>query len=125
MKTLLFIYNPYAGKGRIRSQLADVVNRFTAAGYLVTAYPTQGRGDATDVAAQVGGNYDRVVCCGGDGTFSEVVAGLPKNRARVVRIGMQDRYSSIVGDQAYLEKYYGLDGASVADRVQTVLEGRA
>lgn len=76
MKPLLFIYNAHAGKGRIRSQLADVVNRLTASGYLVTVYPTQGRGDATDVAAQLGAGYDRVVCCGGDGTFSEVVAGL-------------------------------------------------
>ena len=38
---------------------------------------------------------------------------------------MNDCYSSIVGSQAYLEAYYGLDGKSVADRVQAVLEGRA
>ena len=76
MKTLLFIYNLHAGKGRIRVQLAEVIDRFTAAGWLVTAYPTQGRADATRVAAQLGGQYDRVVCCGGDGTFSEVVSGL-------------------------------------------------
>jgi len=43
----------------------------------------------------------------------------------VVRIGMNDRYSSIVGDQAYLEAYYGLDGPGVADRAQAVLEGKA
>ena len=68
---------------------------------------------------------EHTVVGGFGGAVCEVVGGLPKNRARVVRIGMQDRYSSIVGDQAYLEKYYGLDGESVADRVQSVLEGRA
>ncbi len=59
------------------------------------------------------------------GAVCEVVAGFRGNRARVVRFGMNDMYSSIVGNQAYLEAYYGLDGPSVADKAQAVLEGRA
>ena len=39
-------------------------------------------------------------------------------------MGMNDIYSSIVGSQAYLEAYYGLDGSSVAARAQAVLEGQ-
>ena len=76
MKKMLFIYNPHAGKGRIHSALAEVIDRFAAEDYLVTVYPTRGRADATDAAARLGGDYDRVVCCGGDGTLSEVVAGM-------------------------------------------------
>lgn len=76
MKKLLFIYNPHAGKGQIRAKLADVLDTFTKAGWLVTVRPTQGKSDATYTAAWLGGEYDRLVCCGGDGTLHEVVTGL-------------------------------------------------
>lgn len=76
LKKLLFIFNPTAGKGRIKGKLTDIVDIFTRGGFLVTAYPTQSKGDATRVARELGGEYDRVVCSGGDGTLSETVAGL-------------------------------------------------
>ena len=43
---------------------------------LTTVYPTQDKKDATRVARELGSYYDRVVCCGGDGTLHEVVTGL-------------------------------------------------
>ena len=67
MKRLLFIYNPQAGKGIVKNHLANIVDIFTKADYLVTVWPTQGKEDATRVAARQGWWYDRVVCCGGDG----------------------------------------------------------
>ncbi len=76
MKTLLFIYNPRAGKGRVRGKLAGILNAFTQAGQLVTAYPTQGPGDAARVARELGPKFDRIACSGGDGTLHEVVEGL-------------------------------------------------
>lgn len=76
MKRMLFIYNQAAGKGSVRQHLAVVLNRLTQAGWLVTAYPTQGKGDATRIARELGEQFDRVVCAGGDGTLSETVAGL-------------------------------------------------
>lgn len=76
MKTLLFIYNASSGKGKIASALEDILDVFTKAGYLATAYPTQSKGDATRAARELGPQFDRVVCAGGDGTLSETVAGL-------------------------------------------------
>ena len=76
MKKMLFIYNPQAGKGQLRPKLAAVLDAFTKAGWLVTVHPTQFKGDATNLAAELGGEYDRVVCCGGDGTLHETVTGL-------------------------------------------------
>lgn len=76
MKKLLLIYNPHAGKGKVRPALAGILDRLTQAGWLVTARPTTGPGEATGLAAELGGEYERVVCCGGDGTLNEVVSGL-------------------------------------------------
>lgn len=76
MQKLLFIYNPLAGKGQVRGKLADVLNAFTRSGALVTAYPTQGPGDAVKAARELAPGFDRIAVCGGDGTLHEVVAGL-------------------------------------------------
>ena len=46
-KKMLFIYNPRAGKAKIRSNLLDIIDIFTKADYEVTAYPTQSKGDGT------------------------------------------------------------------------------
>ena len=76
MGKLLFIYNTHAGKGRTRIRLAEIQDALTAAGWLVTIHPTRGAGDAAAVARALGPAFDRLVCCGGDGTLHEVVEGL-------------------------------------------------
>ena len=76
MKKLLLIVNPTAGKTRSHGPLFDAVSVFCKAGYLVHVHNTTGRGDATHVAATQSGDYDVVVCCGGDGTLNETVSGL-------------------------------------------------
>ena len=68
---------------------------------------------------------EHTIVGGFGGAVCETVCGLPGKRARVVRLGMNDTYSSIVGNQAYLVERYGLDGESVAGKVQAVLEGKA
>ena len=76
MKSLLFIYNPTSGKSKLPGELAAVLDVFTKAGYLVTTYPTQCKGDAARAARELGSTFDLVVCSGGDGTLSETVSGL-------------------------------------------------
>ncbi len=84
MKNMLFLYNPIAGKGQVKSKLADVVDLFVKAGYDVQIYPTQAYRDAyRKVRAYPEGAYDRVVCSGGDGTIDEVVSGMMKRQKRV------------------------------------------
>lgn len=75
-KTLLFVYNAHSGKGLIREHLLNIVDVMTKAGYDVTIYPTQERGDATRQVKERGGSYDLFVCSGGDGTLDEVVKGM-------------------------------------------------
>ena len=76
MKKLLFIYNPKAGKARIKYHLADIIDEFVRAGYEVTVSPTMACGDAEVMASHVRDEYDMVVVSGGDGTLDEVVTGL-------------------------------------------------
>ena len=75
-KTMLFIYNPEAGKGRIKTSLFEIIDIFTKGGYLTTAYPTQDRGDCTRLIHELGSSYELVVVSGGDGTLSEAVTGM-------------------------------------------------
>lgn len=77
-RKLLFIYNPHAGKAQIRSNLLDIIDIFTKAGYTVTARPTQKRGDAEEAVINRSRDYELVVCSGGDGTLDEVVTGMMK-----------------------------------------------
>lgn len=76
MKTLLFIYNPAAGKAKITSALGEVTALFQKEDWLVTLYATKAAGDAVNAVQELGGSYDRIVCSGGDGTLSEVVTGM-------------------------------------------------
>lgn len=76
MNKLLFVYNPTSGTGKVKAELATVLDTFTKAGWLVTVHPTQGKGDATQIVRELGGQFDRVVCAGGDGTLSEVASAL-------------------------------------------------
>lgn len=78
-KKMLFIYNPKSGKAQIRSYLSDILEVFAKADYEVTIYPTQKRGDATELTAYRKPVYDLVVCSGGDGTLDEVVTGMMKS----------------------------------------------
>lgn len=75
-KKLLFIFNPHSGKGLIRNELLGITDTMVKAGFDVTVYPTQKRGDAIRKVVSDGKKYDRIVCSGGDGTLDEVVTGL-------------------------------------------------
>lgn len=76
MKKLLFIFNPFSGKGKIKNYLSDIIYLFNKNGYEVTIQATQCKGDATGFVMKKGKRYDLVVCSGGDGTLNETVSGL-------------------------------------------------
>lgn len=59
---------------------------------------------------------------GGFGSaVAEVLAELPE-RARLLRIGIHDTYSSIVGSQKYLRSQFGLDSEGIATQVLEALQ---
>ena len=76
MKKLLFIMNPFAGQKKANKVLPEILMLFTEAGYEINMSMTTGPGHATRLAAERGSRADLVVCCGGDGTLNETIAGL-------------------------------------------------
>lgn len=82
---LLFIYNPNAGKAKLKAKLSDIVVEFAENGYEVIVMPTAKHGDATEFAREYAekGACSRIVCAGGDGTLNEVVTGVIKSGQRV------------------------------------------
>ena len=77
-KNLLFILNPNAGKGEIRSKAVRILQLFSSAGYDVLVSPTSRAGEIPEIIQRRANGVDLVVCCGGDGTLNETVAGLMK-----------------------------------------------
>lgn len=41
---------------------------------------------------------------------------------RVLRIGLEDCFTTVVGDQQYLRKVYGMDGGSIAEKAEAFLK---
>lgn len=82
-KKLLFVFNPRSGKGQIKSRLVDIIDLFVKSGYEVTAHPTQGVSDARNIVADRAGEYDLVVCSGGDGTLDETISGMMRREDKV------------------------------------------
>ena len=76
MKKLLFIVNPMAGKSAYRNNFGEALLTLHEGGYIPTVRFTARRGDAAEIARTCARDYDLVCCLGGDGTLSEVMAGL-------------------------------------------------
>ena len=76
MRKLLLIMNPFAGQKKANKVLPEILMLFTEAGFEINISMTTGPGAAAQLAAERGGMADLVVCCGGDGTLNETIAGL-------------------------------------------------
>ena len=76
MKKLMLIINPAAGRGAYKTNFGDAMQALARGGFAVTLYYTGQRGDARRFAAEYAKDSDTVACVGGDGTLSEVLAGL-------------------------------------------------
>ncbi|SHK80657.1 lipid kinase, YegS/Rv2252/BmrU family [Anaerocolumna jejuensis DSM 15929] len=75
---LLFIYNPMAGKSKIKNWLSSIIECFGKGNYEVVIYATKGKKDAKNIVVDClkRESYELVVCSGGDGTLNEVISGI-------------------------------------------------
>lgn len=75
-KQVLLIYNPSAGKNGANSILPKAVNQLCSDNCRVIAYPVLKGYGAEKIIEEEKGNFDRVLCCGGDGTMNHTINGL-------------------------------------------------
>ena len=83
MKRLLLIVNPQAGQRKVVKHLADIIDIFNRADYEVITHITASAGDCENMVMHYAPQLDLVVCCGGDGTFNETIAGVLRSEAEV------------------------------------------
>lgn len=76
MENLLLIKNPRAGKDSKRIATSDIITAFKEYGIECFEKLTTCQGDAIDIAQKYAPDYDAVICCGGDGTYNEVISGM-------------------------------------------------
>ncbi len=72
---VLLIVNPMAGRQRIHGELIHVIDRLTRAGYETVVYTTQNKESAETLLRENDSRFEKVLCCGGDGTFNQVLGG--------------------------------------------------
>lgn len=73
-KKALLIINPKAGKQAAKTHIYEIIENLSSK-YLVTVHLTETPEDARLMASN-SNEYDAVVCCGGDGTLAQTVAGV-------------------------------------------------
>lgn len=75
-RNLMLIVNPAAGRGGYKQGFGEALRTLDEGGMRTTLYFTSGAREATELAREYAPGYDAVACVGGDGTLSEVIAGL-------------------------------------------------
>ncbi|MCR5214350.1 MAG: YegS/Rv2252/BmrU family lipid kinase [Eubacterium sp.] len=84
-KKLLFVVNPKAGRTVIKSDLINIIDIFSDAGYIVTVYPTKNEKKTEQYIYNNARDYDLVVSAGGDGTLDNTVSGIMKLEREIGR----------------------------------------
>ena len=80
---MLFVFNPKAGKGKIKTHLLDIIDIFSSHDYEIIIRCTQAPRDAYEKAKEYANSVDMIVCSGGDGTLDEVVTGIMEAESSV------------------------------------------
>jgi YegS/Rv2252/BmrU family lipid kinase len=90
MPSTLVIFNPTAGRGRVRAQWPAVEQALRAAGVDFDTVATQARLDAVRLAREAAARYTAVISVGGDGTLHEIVNGLlqASNEGETIALGV-------------------------------------
>lgn len=76
MSKVLLIKNPIAGRDSKRIETGDIISAFKEYDIECFEKTTTCHGDAVEIAKKYSNDFDAVVCCGGDGTYNEVVNGM-------------------------------------------------
>jgi len=82
---MMLLVNPNAGKGGYHNVLADILHVFSDGGWVPTVVFTKYAGEAPGIITRHACEYDMVTCLGGDGSLSEVAAGMMRLKENLRR----------------------------------------
>jgi len=106
MPSILVIYNPIAGRGRVKKHWPEVQQGLIDAGIEFDVATTSAPLDAVKLAEKAATKYSTVVAVGGDGTVHEVVNGLLRASSEgetitlgVVPLGNGDDFAKMIPPQ--------------------------
>jgi diacylglycerol kinase (ATP) len=107
MTRLLVIYNPIAGRGRVRAEWPAVERALRQAGVSFEAVATTAPLEAVSFARNAVGKYTGLIGVGGDGTIHEIVNGLMQASGEhetipmgVVPLGTGDDFAKVLPPEA-------------------------
>lgn len=75
-KNVLVIYNPKAGKTGAADMLPEIVQHLRQENCRVVTYPVLPDYGAEEIINEEKGNFEYIMCCGGDGTLNHTINGL-------------------------------------------------
>lgn len=110
--------------GAIFEEVEETCTLLHEAGFRPTVYtfPTVKPIDS-EVIRDVAATHEMIVTCeehnlsGGFGSAVAEVLAEMSSHARLLRIGMHDQYSTLVGNQKYLREQYGMSGKKIASKI--------
>ncbi len=112
MEKVLMVYNPTSGKDSARLKPDEILRVFKENGFSCTEKTTTCVGDATQIVKNHIADHDVVICCGGDGTFSETVNGMMaldcKKPIMYLPMGSTNDFASTVGAVRDVQKQIDL-----------------
>ena len=117
--------------GAIFEEVSEAYDILKEKGYspAVYTFPTVKPIDK-EVINECSDKFDLIVTCeehniigGFGGAVAEVMAEKRKRRAALLRIGLNDTYATIVGNQKYLRDQYGLSAKKIAERIEEEING--
>ncbi len=82
-KKTLLIVNPLAGRKMSSVQVNEIVEILKQGGHDCSIYFTKFKNHATRIVRKNIDNFDLIICCGGDGTFHEVINGVLQSKKQV------------------------------------------
>lgn len=96
--------------------------------HAIYTFPTVKPIDA-ELIKECAKNFDLIVTCeehnivGGFGSAVAEVLSEISCHARLLRLGLNDTYATIVGSQKYLRQMYGIDGEGIAEKIEEACNG--
>lgn len=117
--------------GAIFEEVSEAYDILKEKGYspAVYTFPTVKPIDK-EVINECSDKFDLIVTCeehniigGFGGAVAEVMAEKRNRRAALLRIGLNDTYATIVGNQKYLRDQYGLSAKKIAERIEEEING--